>query len=82
MALDRDPLINVENYRLNERMRENLTYKLFIFQCINCYFMLAYTAFGHPFGVRLFGIDMGKCEVRRRQARRAVRMRCARCYTR
>ena len=53
-----------ENYRLNERMRENLTYKLFIFQCINCYFMLAYTAFGHPFGVRLFGIDMGKCEVR------------------
>ena len=57
-----------ENYRLNERMRENLTYKLFIFQCINCYFMLAYTAFGHPFGVRLFGIDMGKCESARRQA--------------
>ena len=45
-------------------MRENLTYKLFIFQCINCYFMLFYTAFLHPFGIQLFGIDMGRCEIR------------------
>ena len=53
-----------ENYRLQPRYREMLTYKLFIFQCINCYFTLLYTAFFKPFGVRLFGVDMGRCEVR------------------
>ena len=53
-----------ENYRLKPRYRKMLTYKLFIFQCINCYFTLLYTAFFKPFGVQLFGVDMGKCEVR------------------
>ena len=41
-----------ENYRLTPRYRKMLTYKLFIFQCINCYFNLAYTAFLKPFGIR------------------------------
>ena len=53
-----------ENYRLQPRYREMLTYKLFIFQCINCYFTLLYTAFFKPFGVKIFGLDMGVCEVR------------------
>ena len=53
-----------ENYRLQPRYREMLTYKLFIFQCINCYFTLIFTAFFKPFGIRLFGLDMGRCDVR------------------
>ena len=57
-------LSNWENYRLTDRMRENLTYKLFIFQCINCYFMLFFLAFFHPSGALVFGYDLGSCHVR------------------
>jgi len=57
-------LSNWENYRLTMRMRENLTYKLFIFQCINCYFMLIFAAFFLPTGAPVFGINLGRCHVR------------------
>ena len=53
-----------ENDRLEERYRAKLTYKLFVFQCINCYFSLFYIAFLKPFGIQLFGIELKKCHVR------------------
>ena len=53
-----------ENYRLTMVMREQLTYKLFVFQCINCYFMISFAAFFHPTGAQLFGVDVGRCNVR------------------
>ena len=45
------------------RYIEMLTYKLFVFQCINSYFSLFFIAFLKPFGVQLFGIDVGRCLV-------------------
>ena len=41
-----------------EQQRCALTYKLFIFQCINCYFSLLYIAFLKPYGISLFGVQM------------------------
>ena len=52
-----------ENYHLHKGYMEHLTYKLFLFQCINCYFSLFFLAFLKPYGVRLFGVDTGKCDV-------------------
>ena len=43
------------------RYRLHLTYKLFAFQCLNCYFSLLYIAFLKPFGIQLFGIQMRAC---------------------
>ena len=53
-----------ENYRLAETHKEQLTYKLFIFQCINCYFSLLYIAFLKPYGITLFGVQMARCPIR------------------
>ena len=41
--------------RLVDSFRDALVYKLFAFQCINCYNQLFYTAFVRSKGIELFG---------------------------
>lgn len=50
-----------ENYRLEPEYREKLTTKLFVFQCINCYFSMIYIAFLKPYGITVLGVALEPC---------------------